>query len=120
MWKNLKLYFREAHQQLKETSNIQAQNTTYHANAMRELVNELRAEIQSTQQINATIEHDSQPPPATSISEASIDLSILALQSKLASLKDCIHIMQQNYQVLPQPQPYPQPPVWNSPYCMPT
>ena len=42
---NFKLHFREAHQQLKETTNLQAQNSPCHANALREIVEELKAEI---------------------------------------------------------------------------
>ena len=44
-WTNFKIHFREAHQQLKETTSLQAQNSTYHANAVKEILHELRSEL---------------------------------------------------------------------------
>ena len=118
-WTNFKLHFREAHQQLKETTNLQAQNSPYHANALREIVEELKAEIQATHQINSAMDSDHQPPSTTSISEGSTDSSISALQSEVASLKDYIHNIQQTYQPPPPPPMYPPPNFWNIPYAMP-
>ena len=79
MWTNFKLHFREAHKQLKETSNLQAQNSSYHANALREVVEELKTEIRSTKQMNAVVDQEYHPPPATSVSDVSSESSISAL-----------------------------------------
>ena len=41
-WRNFKNHFRKAHRELKETTNLQARDSQYHANALREIVQELK------------------------------------------------------------------------------
>ena len=50
-WMNFKAHFLKAHQQLKETSNLQAQDCSYHANTIQDVLQELRAKIQSVIQV---------------------------------------------------------------------
>ena len=119
-WSNFKKHFRTAHQQLKETTNLQARDSSYHANALQEILQEIREEIQTVK--NNTQESQDVPPPLTSVSESSNDSSISALQSEMASLKDYIQNMHQTPlppQIPPMTQQYLPPPFWNSQYCMP-
>ena len=118
-WRNFKAHFRKAHQELKETSNLQVQDTTYHANSIKEMIQDLRNKIQA-----ASVPQPTQDivPPLTSVSENSSDSSISALQSEVASLKDFINNMQQPYQFPAPPPPptqYLPPMTWPQQYCMP-
>ena len=118
-WNNFKSHFRQAHHQLKETTNLQARDSVYHANAIRELVDEIKSEIQSTRSTNSISEQE-HIPPVTSVSESSNDSSISALQSEVATLKDYINNMHSTNQipVSPMQQFYPQYPMWAHPYAM--
>ena len=82
-------------------STLQVQDTTYHANAINEMIQDLRNEIQSH---NAPQINQESTPPLTLVTDNSSESSISALQSEVATLKDFINNMQQSYQ-LPQPPP---------------
>ena len=115
-WANFKSHFRKAHQQLKETSNLQVQDSTYHANAIKELLQELRTEIRA----NPSVQNEIEPAPSLStLSNNSSDSNISALQTEVASLKDYIHNMQQSYHVSQPPPPFYPPPAWNQSFCLP-
>ena len=83
---NFKLHFYQAHQQLKDTTNLQVQDSIYHANAVQELLQEIRSEIQMAK--HSTPTQQGIPPSLTSVGDNSIDLSISALQSEVSSLKE--------------------------------
>ena len=89
-WTNFKIYFRTAHQQLKETTNLQARDSSYHANAMKEVIQDQRSEWQTHQDTPRQTDQDSLPP-ITSLSENSNDSTISALQTEVASLKEIIN-----------------------------
>ena len=91
-WANFKTHFRKAHQELKETSTLQAQDTTYHANDIKEMIQDLRNEIQSH---NVSQSNQESTPPLSSVTDNSSEYSISALQSEVATLKDFINNMQQ-------------------------
>ena len=114
-WANFKSHFRKAHQQLKETSNLQVQDSSYHANSIKEMIQDLRAEIHSKYTSPSTADL---LPPITIVSSASSDSSISALQNEVASLKDYIHNMQQYQMPPPPPFCHPQSPSGQS-YCSP-
>ena len=117
-WSNFKKHFRKAHQELKETTNMQIQDTTYHANAIKEMIQDLRTEIQ---QVNNTSQNPiDHPPPPASISDNSAESSISTLQSEVATLKDYINSMQQSFHIPAPPPPYLQPQMpWNPQFCLP-
>ena len=98
-------------------SNLQARDSQYHANAIREIVQELKQELQ--QKYTTTSDQDSVPPVA-SISDENNDSSISALQSEVQSLKDYIHNMHGAYSMPLQPHLpyYLQPTPWTHPYGM--
>ena len=75
-WRNFNSHFRKAHQELKEISNLQVQDTTHHANSIKEMIQDLRNKIQA-----ASVPQPNQEviPPLMSVSENSSDSSISAL-----------------------------------------
>ena len=92
MWTNFKIHFRNAHHQLRETTSLQQQQSTFQANAVKEILTELRNELK-----HPTTEDQSLAPSATSIIEVTDDTSstISALKSEVSSLKEMIHHMAQ-------------------------
>ena len=107
-WKNFKVHFRTVHQQLKETTNLQVRDSSYHANAIKEVIQELRSELQN--QLNSKVSDQESLPLITSLSENSTDSTISALQTEVASLKDFIHNTIQPAHQITVP--------WAQPYCM--
>ena len=81
-WTKFKLHFCHAHQQCKETSKLQAQNSSYHANTIRDIIDKLWAETNTSQETNTALDQDNISPPASS-SDVSTDLSISALQPEV-------------------------------------
>ena len=49
MCTNLKLHFWQAHHQLSEMSNLQARDSLYHANATKEMTQEIILELHTNQ-----------------------------------------------------------------------
>ena len=80
-WSNFKQHFCIAHQKLKETTNLQARDSSYHANTLQEI----RSEIKTVK--NENQDNQDMSPPLTSISEVNNDSSISTLQSEVAHLK---------------------------------
>ena len=115
-WTNFKIHFRRAHQQLKETGNLQARNSVYHANAIKEALQEFRTELQAHRQENSTrINDQDSVPTVTSFSDNSTSNSTISdLQTEVASLKDYIHNMQPSLAYQQPITPWIPPP-----YCMP-
>ena len=105
-WRNFKNHFRKARRELKETTNLQARESQYHANALRELVQELKQDLH--QKPPPSTDQES-IPPVISISDDSNDSSISALQSKVVSLKDYIHNIHSPYTMPVQQPPFFQP-----------
>ena len=115
-WINFKIHFWRAHQQLIETTNLQAQNTSYHANIPREIVDELSSELQAVKK-TVTQAEQVNPPSLTPTSDYSVDSTISALSLEVATLKDYINNIHSTYQA-PQNM-YPIPPPWIQQYCTP-
>ena len=114
-WINFKIHFRKAHQQLKETASLQARDSVYHANAIREALQEFKNEIQAQQLETSSRTSDQYSmPTVTSFSENSANSTISELQTEVASLKDYIHNMQPTAPFQPPTAPWIQ-----SPFCMP-
>ena len=102
---------------MKETTNLQARESQYHANAIRELVLELKQDLQWQ---TSSVQDQDSLPPITSVSDDSNDSSISALQSEVASLRDYIHNMHGSYTMpmQPTPPPYnPQQAPWIHPFA---
>ena len=108
-WTNFKIHFRQAHQELKETTNLQVKHSSYHANAVQEVLQELRDELKLHKSSSTLTPHD--PPSLVSTADDSNASTISSLQSELASLKDFVHNMQQTV-----PSAYPTPMAWPSPH----
>ena len=107
MYQSKKIHFRTARQQLKERTNLQAKDSSYHTNTMKELFQELRSEWQAQQDMPRSTDHKLVPPIA-SLSENSNDSTISTLQTEVASLKEIINnTMQSTY---PMPMPFQQQP----------
>ena len=86
IWINFKLHFRAAHQQLCETTNLEQRESSFHANAAQEIIEELKHELRQCTSKDA--DSYAHPPSTISISTVSNDTAstISALQSEVNSL----------------------------------
>ena len=111
-WTNFKLHFREAHQQLKETTTLQQQQSTYHVNAVREMIDDLKREMRAERIFPPSAEDPSAAPSMASLSTASQDSfsTMSAIQNELSSLREMVHHMAQPPPYEPQSAPWPMPP----------
>ena len=120
-WTNFKLHFREAHHQLKETTTLQQQQSTYHVNAVREMIDELKQELRADRTLPTPTDDPSAAPSMASLSTASHDSmgTISALQSELSSLREMVHHMTQPPAYEQPASPWPMPPPAMPPPYMP-
>ena len=109
-WTNFKLHFRDAHHQLRETTSLQQQQSSFQVNAVRELLDDFKSELRSTPMPLPPFDDVSSAPSATGISAASNDSAstISALQSEIVSLKEMVHHMTTT-ETMPQSWPMPPP-----------
>ena len=130
-WTNFKIHFRQAQQELRETTSLQQRQSTFQANAVQEFFAELKSELrndhlQVQHASNLQVQPPSDVPSAASVSTFSSDASsiISALQSELSSLKELVqHIAQPSlspqYQATPTPNwMYPPPQFFPPPQQM--
>ena len=90
---NFKLHFCQVHHQLKETTNFQTRDSSYHANALQEILQEIRSEIQTVKNTTATTKD--LLPSLTSTSDISNYSPISVIQYEVANLKDYINNLHQ-------------------------
>lgn len=107
-WTNFKLHFREAQQQLRETSTLQQQQSQFQANAVQEIISELKNELRSV--TTSTIDTYTDIPSMNSVSTMSNDTaaSLSVMQSEISSLRDMLHNMSR--------APPPSLPAWQPPF----
>lgn len=109
-WTNFQNFFRSAREELKDTSNLRADETPYHANIVQEIIDGIRNEINHSNSIpdSNMSQHgyniqDLYANQANSIAP-SIDPTIASLQSEMSALRTTLSQMQQVMQSSLQPQ----------------
>ena len=109
-WTNFKMHFRDAHHQLRETTLLQQQQSSFHVNAVRELLDEFKTELRSNTLTSTPLDDVSSAPSAAGLSTVSNDSAstISALQSEIVSLKEMVHHMSTS-DAMPQSWPMPPP-----------
>ena len=118
IWMNFKEFFREAHQQLRETTSLQQQQSTFQANAVQEILSELRNELRTAQVDTASVQ-----PSLENLSTVTPDTAastISDLKSEVSTLKEMIHHMSTRPNLFPPQQlpPWTVPPNYFLPHPM--
>jgi len=118
-WTNFKIHFREAHQQLRKTTSLQRQKSSYRANAVQEFIVELKNELRQQQNIDCPPSVTPHTPNISTVSSADTATTISALQSEVSSLRQLVqhmtaHPITDSSQSMPMAQrPYmPYPPMF--------
>ncbi len=108
-WTTFKMHFRDVHHQLRETTSLQQQQSSYQVNAVRELLDKFKSELRSNTIASTPLDDVSSAPSATGLSTVSTDSAstISALQNEIVSLKEMVHHMSTSDAT---PQPWPMPP----------
>ena len=96
-WMNFKTFFRAAHEELKETTDLTAQETPFQANVIKEIVQGIKDELLGTTNDNfyANYAHDT----------STRDDDITTLQDEIASLKSTISSLQSSRRSVSTPPP---------------
>ena len=95
-WMAFKTFFRQAHEELKETTDLTAQETPFQANAIQEIIQGLKNELlNNNEPLYANYATDT----------SSKNDEIASLHDEIASLKSAITNMQASYKSPPAPHP---------------
>ena len=89
-WLSFKTFFRRAHEELKETTDLTAQETPFQANAIQEIIQGLKEELMGLHNTPDYVNY------ASDVSPRHDDIS--SLHDEIASLKSTISSMQQSAQ----------------------
>ena len=97
-WMNFKNFFRQAHEELRETTDLTAQETPFQANAIQEIIQGLKHELMGTTANN--------PFYANYMNDAaSRNEELSQLHDEIASLKSTISSLQNSQRSIPTPPP---------------
>ena len=94
-WTNFQEFFRVAREELKDTSNLRADDTQYHANMVKEIINGIKNEINSANSQNLNEDQQYYNIPDLYANQAgsiapSIDPTIASLQTEISALRSSI------------------------------
>ena len=109
-WANFKLFFRNAHKELRETTDLTVQETHFHANLIQDIVQGLKEELSqvSTQQHDPVQLSNIYANQASETSPQNTMGDVESLHGEINSLKTIIQNMQnQMLQRPPTPLPVP-------------